>query len=284
MIGANDPIYRMKLTQDDWATLSWLNRVDYGSVTTPDAEVQGADYWRIYEYNGDTFVNSQAIANTIANGGGPNAAAGDGTAITYPYAFESFQVSPNNSAFTLNPNTTHYYAFPEVYTPAACISGPFDTQYAWTPVRVDVVEPECLDYDHIQVSWQNSFGFRDYFTFTKRNEKRVNAKRNTYYKNPIDYNATSLDIATYNRGETVFSQELTETYTAKTGFMDDVTAEWLENLYRAADVRVRFGQSAQWFPAILTSNTFTQQTYRKDGLFQYEIQFRLAHPLKTQRG
>ena len=50
------------------------------------------------------------------------------------------------------------------------------------------------------------------------------------------------------------------------------------------DVRVRFGANANWFPAILTSNAYVERNFKKDKLFQYEISFKLAHPLKSQRG
>ena len=282
-IGSTDAIHRVKLTRDDYMTATFLNEV-IPAAPLPEAEVKGCEGWWVFQYNGNSFLTSAFIANDTTNGGGPNAAIGDGDTIIYPYTFESFQVSGNNTGFTLNANATHYYVYGAVYSPSGCGPGLYTLDPAYTPIRVDLVQQTCLDYEHIQVSWMNSYGFRDYYTFTKRNEKRVNVKRNTYYKEMLDYNGTDLTTNTYDRGETVFSQQIEESFIANTDFMDDATAQYLQNLFMSPDVRVRFGANANWFPAILTSNAYVERNFKKDKLFQYEISFKLAHPLKSQRG
>ena len=281
-IGSTDAVHNIKLTRDDWATVTWLNEIVPG-LPLPGPEVKGCEGWFIFEYNGDSFITSTFIANTVSNGGGPNELVGDGTPIQFPYTFESFQISPNNTGVTIASNCTHYWAWPVVYADGGCGPGLYTLEPAWTPVRVEL-QDNCLDYDHIQVSWMNSYGFRDYFTFTKRNEKNVNVSRNTYYKEMLDYNGTDLNTYTYDRGQTVYSQQIDEIYTATTDYMDDQTASFLQNLFMSPDTRVRFGTDPDWFPVVLTSNSYTERTYRKDRMFQYEITFKLAHPLKSQRG
>ena len=279
----DEAIHRVTLTDTDWFTVSYLNEV-IKAAPIPEAQVQGVEGWVYHEYDGNIDLGTQFVANTIANGGGPNTNVGDGLTIEFPYTYETVQASANSTGFTLDPQTTHYWVYAVTYQPAGCSAHPGFNEPMYTPVRVDVTTPSCLDYEHIQVSWMNSFGFRDYYTFTKRNEHKVNVKRNTYFKESTDYNGTSLETNTYDRGETVYSQQATSIYTATTDFMDDATAKYLENLFRSPDVRVRFGDSANWFPAILTSNAYVEKTYQKDRLFQYDIEFKIAHPLKSQRG
>ena len=281
-IGATDAVHNIKLSHDDWATVTWLNEYIPG-LPLPEGEVKGCEGWFVFEYNGNSFITSTFIANVVSNGGGPNELVGDGTPIQFPYTFETFQISPNNTSLTIPSNCTHYWAYPVVYSPSGCGPGNYTLAPAWTPVRVEI-QDDCLDYEHIQVSWMNSYGFRDYYTFTKRNEKRVNVTRNTYYKEMLDYNGTDLNTYTYDRGNTVYSQEIDEIYTATTDYMDDQHAEFLQNLFMSPDTRVRFGSDPDWFPVVLTSNSYTERTYRKDRMFQYEITFRLANPLKSQRG
>ena len=282
-ISSTEAIHRVKLTENDWMTVSYLNEV-IKSSPIPAAEALGAEGWVFHEYNGNTDLGTTFIANTQANGGGPNIAVGDGSTIIFPYTFESVQTSLNNGLFTVDPLTTHYFVYAVAYQPSGCSGHPGFNIPMYTPVRVDVTTPDCLDYDHIQFSWMNSYGFRDYFTATKRNEKRVNTTRNTYFKESVDYNGIDLTTNTYDRGDTVYSQQIQETWTATTDYMDDQTAEYLQNLFMSPDTRVRFGDSSAWYPVILTSNSYTERTYRKDRLFQYEISFRLANPLKSQRG
>ena len=282
-ISSTEAIHRVNLTDMDFMTVSYLNEV-IKAFPIPEAEVQGAEGWVFHEYNGNTDLGTTFIANTQANGGGPNVSVGDGDTILFPYTYESVQTSVQNGSFTPNVLTSHYFVYAVAYQPVGCSGHPGFNIPMYTPVRVDLVEPQCLDYDHIQFSWMNSYGFRDYITATKRNEKKVNVTRNTYFKEPLDYNGTAVDVNTYDRGQTAYSQQIEEIWTATTDYMDDATAEYLENLFKSPDTRVRFGDSASWFPVTLTSNSYTKKSYRKDNLFQYTITFKLAHPLKSQRG
>jgi hypothetical protein len=282
-ISSTEAIHRVTLTDTDWMTVSYLNEVRK-AIPIPEPEVLGAEGWVFHEFDGNSDEGTTFIANTIANGGGPNTAVGDGNDIEFPYTYESIQTSLQNNLFQPQQTTTHYFVYAVAYQPSGCSTHPQFNEPLYTPVRVDIVEPKCLDYNHIQVSWMNSYGFRDYYTFTKKNEKTVNISRNTYFKEPLNYNGTSLETYTYDRGETVYSQKIDEIYTATTDFMDDATAQYLQNLFMSPDTRVRFGDSANWFPVTITSNSYTERTYQKDKLFQYEISFRMAHPLKSQRG
>lgn len=282
-ISSTEAIHKVNLTDTDWMTITYLNEV-IPAAPLPESEVKGAEGWVIHEFSDDDEQGVTFIANTLANGGGPNTAVGNGVIVRFPYTYESVQASMNNGSFTLDPMTTHYFVYAVAYQPSGCEDHPGFNIPMYTPLRVDVTTPDCLDYEHIQFSWMNSYGFRDYFTATKRNERSVNVERNTFFKQPVDYNGTDLTVNTYDRGETTYSQKLTENFTATTDYMDDVTADYLENLFRSPDTRVRFGDSNQWFPVVLTSNTWTERSFRKDRLFQYTINFRLAHGLKTQRG
>ena len=91
----------------------------------------------------------------------------------------------------------------------------------------------------------------------------------------------------YDRGTTVFSQTLPEEFSAFTGFISDADALYLEGLFISADVKVRFNDSdtpTKWVPVSLMSTDYVEKTVRKDKLFQYDIKFKLAHNIKSQRG
>ena len=266
--------YRAALT--DNLTVSYLSKLNRDG-TTP-ADTQGIEQFYLAFYNGDNFISATTIDNTEANGGGPNNVFGDGEAVTAPYSVISIGAGPAN--LTVPANTTHYYIQTRVYsdcTPGDALG------HAHTPVRVDIVEPKCNDYDHIQVSWTNSLGFRDYYTFTKKNERRVQARRNTYLQESADYASDAYTTARTDRGFKTFSQTLDLQYTADTDWVSDADAKYLENLYLSPDVRVNIGGQG-WEPVVLLSNSYVERNYRKDRLFQYTIQFKRAHNLKSQRG
>jgi hypothetical protein len=155
--------------------------------------------------------------------------------------------------------------------------------------RFNIVEPNCNDFPEYQFSWLNSYGFRDYYSFKKRKDRSVNIQRNEYLREAADYNSNAYDVNIYDRGTTVFSQQLQEEFTAFTDYISDADALYLEKLFTSADVKVRFNDAPgslkyQWMPISLISANWTEKTYRKDKLFQYEIRFKRAHNLKSQRG
>jgi len=69
--------------------------------------------------------------------------------------------------------------------------------------------------------------------------------------------------------------------------INDEEAKLLESMFKSASVMVRFsvGEYAnQWVPIQLLSSKYTQKTVRKDRLFQYTVNYRLANNIKSQRG
>ena len=69
--------------------------------------------------------------------------------------------------------------------------------------------------------------------------------------------------------------------------MQDKEAELLKHLYQSGEVKVRFSEGAyanQWVPVILTNTRYTEKTFRKDRLFQYDVSFKLASNVKSMRG
>ena len=271
----SDPIYCAKVTDNDNYTVSYLSALNRNASAVNQA--QGIETFQITFYNGDTYNGFLEVQNIESNGGGPNNAIGDGEAVTDPYSIISVGLGPQN--ITVPANTTHYYVTTRVWT--NCTPNNL-LDYGHTPVRFDIVDEDCLDYDHIQLSWTNSFGMRDYFTFTKQNEKRIKIKRNTYLQESADYASSSFTTNRYDRGSKVYSQKLDREWTANTDYLDDDDAAYLENLFVSPDVRARI--DGEWYPVVLTSTQYQEKTYRKDRLFQYDIRFQLAHGLKSQRG
>jgi hypothetical protein len=69
--------------------------------------------------------------------------------------------------------------------------------------------------------------------------------------------------------------------------MKDEEAQLLKHLYQSAEVKVRFSEGPyanQWVPVIITNTSYTEKTYRRDRLFQYTVNFKLASNIKSMRG
>lgn len=311
-IGVNTRINVHDVYSDDLHTVSYFNPI-YRGLPTPAADAQGIEGFRITSYESDgSLVDDVIIPNIVANGGGPNVNYGDGTQPSNNTAIITGGFGPQNLAnfnyyttpastvnFSLDSAVSYYYVQTVAYTPGTCLAtftGYADESLHYVQMyRIfnrGIVFPQsgCLDYDHIQFSWLNSFGFRDYYTFTKKNVRSTSRKANNYLANTIDYNGTNYATSTGARGYTTYSQEIKEQFTASTGYMSDAEADYLEGLFNSPDVRVRLGQNgptgyeAYFFGCNITSASWTEKSYRKDKLFQYDIKFKLANNLKSQRG
>ena len=284
---------------DERLTKSWWNQMEMEAGAPSPANHIGA--FEVLVYNNNVQVSSAIIPNTLTNGGGPNqeqgelvTGSGDSLVITMgigPANLDDFNYIDGLSAesFQMPTNWTHYYITPVGQQLGLCSSGV--DQGTWgeplhNPTLVIRKEENCTDFDPIRFSWVNEYGFMDYYSFDKKNVKSVNTKRNTYLKESNDYSSNTFYIGRGDRGVTTYSQKSEELYEANTGYMTDLEAEYLQFLFRSADVRVQSSRfkSQEYIPVVITDTTWKQKTNRTDQLFQYTVKFKLAHNIKTQRG
>jgi hypothetical protein len=255
----------------------WIPDPTVGSWTN------GINGFKYAVYNDTTLLATGDLTNLVSNGGGPNVAYDDETQPTGKYRFITVQSGYANTQILLEtyPAATHYYIAAETLNRDPAVV----TSYAVCSevYRFDITDGDCNDFDNIQVSWLNSLGGHDYFDFQKRNDNSISVERKTYKQLDASWNSDVLTANSYDRGERVYSQSVTEEYTANTRYLTDEESQYLKNLYLSPDVRVKLS-GGEWQPVVLTSNTWTEKTFRKDRLFQHTISFRLANPIQTQNG
>jgi len=308
LLGAIGQVLHYKLLRSQHLTMSYINELKrvttiYG---TPDAKSIEGFY--ITAYNGDTQVGQSFIPNLVSNGCGPNVNRNDNTITTADTRVATIGIGPANlrlmryyafwpgsvQIYQLPTNATHYYITVHSGTPITCpntITTGVSDEPLFTPIRIDIIEDNCLDYEPLEFSWQNSFGFRDYFLFNKKQQQSISVGRNDYLNSPVDFAVDAADAgAVYgNRGYTTYSQKIEERYLATTGYMDDATALYLRNLYQSPDVRVRLTdkyneEGDRFYPVNMLTNRWNEKNFQKDKLFQYEATFKLANNIKSMRG
>lgn len=278
----------------DQCTKSFYNTVRVTGSLSPVFNVQGIEAYIVAQFNsaGNRIVTN-TLVNTQSNGGGPNITLGQGTTPTGNYLINTVASGPANFPIgILSPATTHYYIIPVLYTPQGCVTDPQSQtplmdQAAWRAQRFNVLPTPCIDYPHVQFAWMNSLGMRDQFTFTKRNERGVKTKKNNFLRELADYNANTYNVTPQSRGFTTFSQTIVETFSADTDYINDEEAKLIEHLFTSPDVMVRFSTGAlanQWLSVNMISSNYVEKTNRKNKLFQYNVKFKLANNIKSQRG
>lgn len=278
-----ESVLTQKIPSDSQAkrTLSFVNRCVLKAVSLDDSrKTIGAI--RVTIMNGATQLDDFFIENIQSNGGGPNTVVGGTRYDEYPYDVITVQCGQNMYTGDTS-NATHWFIAPVI---KSCPSDP--NTYWDTPIsyvyRFDVDDGSCNDFEYVDVSWLNSFGFRDYFTFRKRRDYNINIARNTYEQLDGTWGGQDYEVNTYDRGEKVFSQSLQERYTINTDYLSDEEAEFLKNLYLSPDVKVRFEGESDFYPVVLEDTVWTEKTFRKDKLFQATTRFRIAHKLNSLRG
>ena len=268
-----------KIRYDEQYTLSAINYVNVIGGT--DLQL-GALRIESYDAAGVALDNI-TIDNIQSNGGGPNTAICGTDTINDEYLAITAQVGP--AMLGLDTNTAYYYVWFSPYNDVSIFGctliGP-----ATNVFRFDIDDGECNDFTPIQLSWMNSYGFRDYFTFQKRNDNSITVKRDEYYELPGTWSSNTFAINEYDRGRRIYSQDAEETWTLRTGYLTDLEAQYLKNLILSADVNYHIVEAndTTWYAATLQTNRWIERTYRKDKLFQLEITIKVSNNTTTQRG
>ena len=206
--------------------------------------------YNIYPYNGSTALTPITVTNSL-------------TAV-YPNIFITLPVGPLNLGMQLPSNTTSYFV---------------NVGNDWWLFNIN---KECSDFQPIQLSWMNSYGFRDYYTFTKRLDRTTNVTRNTFNKSIIDFNDVAVITNRGEGGDTIYSQKIEQQYTIRTDYLDDAESLLFENLVVSANVRAKLNNN--WFNVILTRNDWRLQRYVTDKMFQFETSFKIGANPYSQRG
>ena len=278
-------VYDHYVTRNDMTTLSYWNEPS-GTGPALASCIEAITY---YQYDGNTLIDQTVLYNLTGEGGGPNTATGQGITPVYPYKAITVASGPKNFQEFDSLNATHYYVTTQAYGGGGACESLIAEGSMHYVHRFNIIEETCNDYPEYQFSWLNSLGFRDYYGFSKRKDRSVSITRNEFLREAADYASTSYDVSIYDRGMTTYSQTLEQTYVAYTGYMSDADAKYLQGLFTSADVKVRFDDAEgadkyKWVPITLLSADYTEKTYRKDRLFQYELRFKIAHNIKSQRG
>lgn len=174
--------------------------------------------------------------------------------ITVPVGFNNLNLSPQIDSYFINISDEWWY--------------------------FDSYNEEC-DFEPIQLSWLNSYGFRDFYTFTKRTDKRTNVSRNTYNKSVIDFNFINLQTEKGVSGDTIYSQEIKNEFTIRTDFVSEKESVYFENLIVSPQVRANI--KGDYFDVKPLTNTWNLQRFRTDNLFQFEYAFEIATKINSQR-
>ena len=298
-----------RIALDEYATLSWWNYLDNAA----DQDYYNfAPYVIQFDYKnaaGTTLDRTVASLSGSWNVG-PRTDIND----QGPYTFNvedyigQFGVGPQNlkdadasgnypvNLYTTLPNSVdHYYV--RIWTFDSCLysdnGSPSIDQTDFAEVedylldmiyemRYDIVSYDCQKFEPIRLSFINSVGTHDYYTFYKRNTETDNITRNNYYQLPGTWSSTTYTVYPHNRGSRTFSTQIVQSWTAQTDYMTEQEGDFLKSLFLSPSVNMYW--DGKWQSIELTNNTYEYQTWGRDKLFRYTITFNTSVNPRVQRG
>lgn len=267
-------------------------------------------------YNGYILVGSNIIPNIQGNGGGPDTFPKEGLPAVYPFNTIGLKVGQTTTSqqryrsntgatlFQRPAGLTHYYVYPVATQDNACTSDfpGYSDHATHKAVRVNLHEDYftghllqgkgmdlrgCTDYDPILFRWTNSAGYQDHAWFMKKNTWTKNTKRETFFRDQVDYSVDANNVPQFEeifssvalpqlRGTQIYNNTVEEVFTATTGWMSDEFAKYLQWMFQSSSV------SADGYPVVLVTSSWTEKTFAKDKLYQYEVTYKKSSPINAQ--
>jgi hypothetical protein len=120
----------------------------------------------------------------------------------------------------------------------------------------------CQRFNSQPVHFVNKYGGIDSYTFTLKNRKRANIKREIY-----GYNSDNYATTTYNK---VWSGEFDYVYALTSDWLTDAESEWLIEMVRSSQVWLEL--DGVLVEAVVNANTYQFVTRRNDRLTQLQIE------------
>ena len=125
----------------------------------------------------------------------------------------------------------------------------------------------CQRFNSIPVHFINKYGGIDTYTFTLKNRKRANIKRETY-----GYNSDVYGTTTYDK---VWAGEFEYIYQLNSDWLTDAESEWLIELIRSSQVWLEL--DGQLVEAVVNTNTYQFVTRRNDKLQLLQVEISEAY-------
>ena len=290
------------LRRTDDLTLSYIMQPKTQSTT---AESNGGSgklgirgFFFTFHAADDTQLYQLNIPNIVANEGGPSTDAttpysGLDTA-TKEFAIISIQVGASNeliTQYTDDPDVAYYTMVPYVDGFVSDIN-PNNNDDCFVTATSDsarlagdiqkfvLTNSDCNDFDHIQFAWVNSFGFMDYFTFTKRNDNRTQITRKNYTQINESWNESTFSINQNSRGLKTANVQAKDFGSASTDYLTDEENDYLRNMLISPSVMAKINN--EWVPVVITDSEWIERTFRKDRLFQLTVNFEYSNTNQIQ--
>jgi hypothetical protein len=270
-----NPYYDNYNTGSTWRTFGELNNciqsLPFGPLNLTTA------YWSIQSYAVPSNYQGNrgpATPNSSTYPSWSYVDTGYTGATIYPFIVDCNQGAGASYDETTNENKTDYYW---VYVTDNHGSPVMRSEEQYAQLEC------CSTYPGVNFGFKNSLGVFDYFRFDKVYTQLDNIDRTEYNLYPYIFNSTTKYYTkpTYGRGRTISEVDITEVYTANSGWVSEKEIPLLKDLYESSDVMAQIGYD-DFIPVIITSKEFQiKDTQQRERMYNYIITFEKANKTNT---
>jgi len=148
--------------------------------------------------------------------------------------------------------------------------------------RFKIDAADCSNFTPYQVSFLNTLGGIDYFTFTKRNTRNISIERSIIFRPYGDFSSATYQVDPGKRGLTTANTNLTDNYELSSDWLSNEESIWLQELFTSPYVKINI--NGNWQSCILLNTSYEEKTIaRNNKLFRHEIRITLSSPKRVQK-
>tara|TARA_R100001015_G_C4629674_1_gene190708 strand:- start:1689 stop:3053 length:1365 start_codon:yes stop_codon:yes gene_type:complete len=274
----------ISVSNNEWRTIAFLN---YSSATQINRL-----YVQIYN-SSDVLLNTSNFyfENTNANGGAnPSSEVSDDT---------ERLIYAGIGVKNLNTQTLHTDMQISQH-PTAAYYKVFGTDASnnqkTAKYRFNLDGNDCI-FPMVELAWKNRLGVWDYYTFKKKDEKRLSITRTGMSKVFGTYNTATYSVNSFDRGGETLTTEAMFTASANTDYMSEKQAQWLQGCFTSNEVYLIdttkdvfqtssgatiSADAPNVIPIEITSAEFTEKTRINNQCeIQYTINYKYSKPQRT---
>jgi hypothetical protein len=127
--------------------------------------------------------------------------------------------------------------------------------------------------------WLNRYGHYDYYTFLFNRYEGLNINRQTYKSWNIDWGSDNPVKTQYSRGLTDSEVQMTETIVINSGFVNNPTFQWLEELFTSNQV-YEIQTDGSLYPVNILNTEFERKIEGNRTLYNLELQYVLSNNIR----
>jgi len=169
------------------------------------------------------------------------------------------------------------------------------SKYLSMPHMICLTCPSSKGYEPVRITWLNSMGGWDYYTFNMKSKKSIKTKRNDWTQLEGSWNKESWNPQGWKGGKKAFTVNAKNTIEVNSDYISEEVAEWFGKLINSPEIYILqpheewrsnsdiFHKYEKHVKSVrLLTSSYKIKTRANDNVIQYSFKFEESRTLNTQ--